>query len=202
MYIYIDDVHLYSPYPILRTPSSDLWPVVSTITCSGTPLWRFGTTAWRNFAWESGLWNAPQMLPLPWFSSLHFLTFLFPCHWRLLKPTPICDDLLVIPNFLRTWSRTQMRMSVLFNLCSPKERKTRKPLVVRLNMALEKPKFHFIQCTRGTRAVRYVVTDTSSEESSIQLQCAYTLSKLPFATRNDQLQCVYTMQILFTLTLQ
>ena len=57
-------------------------------------------------------------------------------------------------------------------------------------MALKKTKFHFIQCTRGTRAVRYVVTDTSSEESSIQLQCTYTLSKLPFATQNDQIQCV------------
>ena len=77
-----------------------------------------------------------------------------------------------------------------FNLCAPKERKTKKPLVVRQSMALKKTKFHFIQCTRGTRAVRYVVTDTSSEESSIQLQCTYTLSKLPFATQNDQIQCV------------
>ena len=97
-----------------------------------------------------------------------------------------------------------MRTSVLFNLCSTKERKTKKPLVVRLNMALEKTKFHFIQCTRGTRTVRYVVTDTSSEESSsIQLQCTYTyIHSCPLQLRMTNYNVFYTMQILFTLTLQ
>ena len=37
--------------------------------------------------------------------------------------------------------------------------------------------------------VMYTI-DSSSKESSIQLQCIYNLPKLPFATQNDQIQCV------------
>lgn len=113
------------------------------------------------------------------YNSLLVLPRFFPLatDQRLSKPTPICDGLRVITNFLRI-SRTQRRISV-FSTSALLEKEREKAFSSWPKYGLIKNKISVPSMTLALVELELwfmYMKDTSSEESSIQLQCMYIVA--------------------------